>query len=237
MNIIDMHCHILPALDDGASSLKESLATLREAKRLGIHEIILTPHHYPDKHLPVNSILQTKSILEDAIRQNNIGIKLYTGQECFYHTELPELLDRGDVLTLADSKYVLVEFSEDVSFREILYGIRQLKEAGYEPILAHYERYRSLMKKGMVAKLKKEDILLQMNFDTVQRQYGLLRRNSFHEDIKKGYVDFMASDCHGMKFRKYYIEPTLEWLKQNTTPDMMKKILFDNPQKIINHIY
>lgn len=237
MSIIDMHCHILPSLDDGASSLKESLASLREAKKQGINKIILTPHHYPDSYLPVDIMIQRKELLEKAAFQDQIDIQLFLGQECFYHAELPELLERGEVLTLADSRYVLVEFAEDVRFREILYGIKQLKEAGYVPILAHYERYRTLMKKGMVARLKNEDVLLQMNFDTVQRQYGLLKRNYFHEDIRQGYVDFMASDCHGMKFRKYYIEPTMQWLRENIFSDMMTKIVFENPQKIIDHIY
>lgn len=235
--MIDMHCHILPGLDDGAGSLKEAITALLEAKRQGISEIILTPHHYPDTELSVDRIIQTKELLEEAARLNSIDIKLYTGQECFYHTELPELLDAGKVLTLAGSKYILLEFSENVSFRGILYGIRQLKEAGYEPILAHYERYRSLMQKGRVAQLKKEEILLQMNFDTVQRQYGFLRKNPFREDLKKGYVDFLASDCHGTRFRKYYIHPTIKWMEQNLSARYMEKILFENPEKITGHIY
>lgn len=237
MNIIDMHCHILPALDDGAKSLNESLSALREARKQGIDKIILTPHHYPDHTIPVDVIFRAKEILAEAIRQNDIGIQIYLGQECLYHAELPSLLDCGAVLTLAESKYVLVEFLENASFREILHGIRQLKEAGYEPILAHYERYRSLMQKGRIQKLKNEEILLQMNFDTVQRQYGILRRNPFHEDLKNGYVDFMASDCHGIKFRKYYIEPSVKWMEENLPKDCMKRMVEENPKKILEHIY
>ena len=60
MRIIDMHCHVLPALDDGAKSVKEAVAALQEAKKQGIDEIILTPHHYPDTDLPVDLIFQTK---------------------------------------------------------------------------------------------------------------------------------------------------------------------------------
>ena len=237
MSIIDIHSHILPALDDGAKSLNEALGALREAKKQGIDEIILTPHHYPDHMISVDLIVQAKEILDEAIRENDIGIQIYLGQECLYHTELPALLDSGEVLTLAESKYVLVEFLEDASFREILCGMRQLKEAGYEPILAHYERYRSLMQKGRILKLKNEDVLLQMNLDTVQRQYGILKRNPFQEDLKKGYVDFMASDCHGMKFRKYYIEPSVGWMEKNLPRDYMERILFKNPKKILEHTY
>ena len=115
--------------------------------------------------------------------------------------------------------------------------MRQLKEAGYIPILAHYERYRTLMQKGKVAKLKDEGFLLQLNFDTVQRQYGLLKKNPYLGDLKKGYVDFMSSDCHGMKYRKYFIEPSVDWMLQNLSAKKTKEILVDNPSKIINHIY
>lgn len=237
MNIIDMHCHILPALDDGPKSFNEAATALWAAKKQGVNQIILTPHHYPDHPLPVDMIFRTKDKLEEIIRQHHMNIRIYPGQECLYHTELPALLDKGEVLTLAGSKYVLVEFLEEVSFRQILYGMRQLKEAGYEPILAHYERYRSLMQKGRIARLKDEGILLQMNFDTVQRQYGFLKRNPFHEDLRRGYVDFMASDCHGVKFRKYYIEPSIQWMEENLSKDSIEKILIENPKKILEHRY
>ena len=163
MNIIDMHCHILPGLDDGAQSLEEAVRALQEAKKQGIDQVILTPHHYPDSDMPIELIFQTMKQLEDAIQENEIGIKLYPGHECLYYTDLPEKLDKQEVLTLAGSRYVLVEFLENVHYREILYGMRQLKEAGYIPILAHYERYRTLMQKGKVAKLKDEGFLLQLN--------------------------------------------------------------------------
>ena len=88
MNIIDMHCHILPALDDGANTLKESLAALREAKKQGINKIILTPHYYPGKNLPIELIVQKKEQLEKAANRDCIDIQLYLGQECFYNTEL-----------------------------------------------------------------------------------------------------------------------------------------------------
>ena len=183
MNIIDMHCHILPGLDDGAQSLEEAVRALQEAKKQGIDQVILTPHHYPDSDMPIELIFQTMKQLEDAIQENEIGIKLYPGHECLYYTDLPEKLDKQEVLTLAGSRYVLVEFLENVHYREILYGMRQLKEAGYIPILAHYERYRTLMQKGKVAKLKDEGFLLQLNFDTVQRQYGLLKKNPYLGDL------------------------------------------------------
>ena len=131
MNIIDMHCHILPGLDDGAQSLEEAVRALQEAKKQGIDQVILTPHHYPDSDMPIELIFQTMKQLEDAIQENEIGIKLYPGHECLYYTDLPEKLDKQEVLTLAGSRYVLVEFLENVHYREILYGMRQLKEAGY----------------------------------------------------------------------------------------------------------
>ena len=77
MNIIDMHCHILPGLDDGAQSLEEAVRALQEAKKQGIDQVILTPHHYPDSDMPIELIFQTMKQLEDAIQENEIGIKLY----------------------------------------------------------------------------------------------------------------------------------------------------------------
>ena len=106
MNIIDMHCHILPGLDDGAQSLEEAVRALQEAKKQGIDQVILTPHHYPDSDMPIELIFQTMKQLEDAIQENEIGIKIYPGHECLYYTDLPEKLDKQEVLTLAGSRYV-----------------------------------------------------------------------------------------------------------------------------------
>ena len=85
--------------------------------------------------------------------------------------------------------------------------------------------------------LKDEMFLIQMNFDTVQREYGLLKRNPFQKDLLNGYVDFMGSDCHGVEYRKYFIVPSVKWMKEKLPEAYFRKLLIDNPRKILEKTY
>ena len=232
--LIDMHCHILPGLDDGAMTMEEAAAALKSAKKQGISAIICTPHFNPNqKNASPEQIRKTLEQMKKFSDEKGLSMEFYSGQELLYHSELPRFLEQGEVLTLADSRYVLVEFIEDVSYREIIKGLLRLMDDGYIPILAHYERYRCLMDSRRKQELKKEKILLQMNFDTVQRTYGIFRRNPFRNDLEQGIVDFMGSDCHGTHFRPYRIVPSLRWMEQSLTKELGQKILIDNPNKIL----
>ena len=236
--LIDIHCHLLPGLDDGSSGWEETLQALKTAEKQQISSIIMTPHFYPERfQTEPDKIRKLVAHVKELAEENNLHLSFYAGQECLYHYELPALLEQGEVLTMADSRYVLVEFLEDVFFRDIIRGVIALKQRGFVPILAHYERYKCLMQKNRLSELKDEGVLLQMNFDTVQRIYGVFHRNPFQDHLKKGYVDFMGSDCHGVNFRKYFISPSLDWMEKNLPEKMKRRILDSNPQKILKQIY
>ena len=235
-HLIDIHCHILPGLDDGSVTMQESLNALIVAGAQGISTIICTPHFYPDQENPSpEKIHQAIRALKQESDAAGFDFEFYPGQEAMYNSELPYLLEQGEVLTLANSRYVLVEFPEDASYREITKGILKLMYYGYLPVLAHYERYRCLMNQQKKEELKREKILLQMNFDTIQRTYGIFHRNPFRKDLEEGMVDFMGSDCHGIHFRPYRIVRPLRWMERFLTKEMNRKILMDNPSNILEN--
>ena len=239
--IIDMHSHLIPCVDDGSRSIEESLKAMKTAEEQGISEIILTSHNVDKARIEEYTDLSVlKSRYEDirkAAVDNGINIRLHLGQECLYHSNLVKMLDDGSALTMAGSRYVLVEFLQDISYRELLENLTRIRDGGYIPVLAHYERYDCLTKKGAVRGLKDEMFLIQMNFDTVQREYGLLKRNPFQKDLLNGYVDFMGSDCHGVEYRKYFIVPSVKWMKEKLPEAYFRKLLIDNPRKILEKTY
>lgn len=209
--ITDIHSHLLPGIDDGARTLEETAQALRVAKRQGIDAMILTPHFYPDgSGATAEQVRSGMRTIAGAARE--AGIRIYPGMECFYHTKLPAQLERGEALTLAGSRYVLIEFGVGIGMRDLLYALNSVADSGFVPILAHYERYECLMDRKNLERLKREDFLLQMNFETIQRTYGVLRRNPFRKHLEEGIVDFMGSDTHGMQFRPLRIVPSVEWL-------------------------
>lgn len=231
--IIDIHCHLLPDVDDGSKNMEDTVKALRMAARQGVTKIIMTPHYFPGSTLTAQRVLDLTKEVQRTASENGIEIEMFSGMEFLYFSELASLLEKGEVLTLAGSRYVLVEFQEDVPYQYIERGLDSIRDSGFIPILAHYERYNTLTTNNRVKKLKEKGFLLQMNYDTIQREYNLFKRNPFHQDIKNGYVDFFGSDCHGSKFRKYFLDPSVNWLEANVDSEQLRNLTRNNPMMIL----
>lgn len=200
--IIDIHSHILPGVDDGAKTMEEALGTLMEAQRQGIEKIIVTPHYHPGRYIVTPAQIREKlALLSAECRTRNICVELYPGQECFYHSGMSDALLNGKALTMAGSRYVLVEFEPDCLYSYMASGLRELQSCGYRPILAHFERYRCLREWERLDELKERGTLLQMNFDTLLFGGSVFHRNPWKKAIENGLVDYLGSDCHGTHFR------------------------------------
>ena len=112
----DMHCHIHPCVDDGAGSVEEACSMAWKAWENGTKRIIATPHFCrPDqrRRRSVQEYRRYVYLLQQGLRELGCGLELRAGMEVFATAELPKLLDRQEVLTLADSRYLLVEFYFD----------------------------------------------------------------------------------------------------------------------------
>ena len=109
--IIDTHSHILPGIDDGAGSWKEALCMLKTAQAQGIRRVIATPHWGgPFGYTDPVQIRELCFTLQEKARRHNISVKIYQGQEVMYTEEAADRIANGEILTLADSRYVLAEF-------------------------------------------------------------------------------------------------------------------------------
>ena len=232
--ITDMHCHILPGLDDGSESMEETMEALREASRQGITSVIATPHYYPGRYEPyAGEVLHAWRQVKRQLQAEGIPITLYPGQECFYYSELADKLDRGEILTLAGSRYVLTEFLPDCPYVQLYQGLTQLQQRGYYPILAHFERYECLDREDHLHELKNRGILLQMNFDTFTMRKHWFQKNHWGSLLRSGIVDLVGSDCHGTHFRPYHAQESLNWMEKHLKPELRQRILVRNIQKIL----
>ncbi len=233
--ITDIHCHLLPGLDDGPKSMNETIETLKTAYSQGISAIIVTPHFHPE-HCPVTrkEIIKTLMEVEEQRRKEKIPITLYPGQECFYYTGLVKRIRKGEVLTLCNSSYVLVGFSPDVPFSMLRRGLDDLRNGGYTPVLAHFERYQCLLKDENLTEIKDSGVLLQMNFSTLKKKNLFLPEGHFRPLARKGVVDFFASDCHGTEYRPMNIMEEVKWMEKRMNPQLMKKCLVENVNMILS---
>jgi len=139
---IDIHSHILPGIDDGSKSMEETIRMLHIAAEEKITTIIATPHYEAGGDNP--SVEYLKDVLNQVQQEAykvNKDFRLFLGNELYYSESIVEDLKSGKALTLAGSRYVLVEFSYTVDFRTMYRGINNIIYNGYIPILAHAERY------------------------------------------------------------------------------------------------
>ena len=236
IGIYDIHSHILPGLDDGARDLEDTLETLREAVRQGVQGMIATPHFHPGKFLTEGrEVLASLKEVKEACLRENLEIRLYPGHECYYYPGLSEDLGAGRALTLAGSRYVLVEFSPNCLYTYLQQGLEELWRSGYQPILAHFDRYACLSKKENLLRLRERGVLLQLNLSRLQARDTFFQKNPWGRMVKEGYVDYLATDCHGIYFRPMEAERSYPWIQKNLSLERQKRIFVANVKKIIKN--
>lgn len=232
--MIDIHNHLLFGVDDGSDSFELSLKLLKEAQKEGINDIILTPHYIKngDYKYKANVIKKVYEVFREHVKKHNIKINLYLGNELYIHEELDNLLQVKEVLSLNDSKYVLVEFpftSYRDEYDEILYNITTL---GYKIIIAHPERYKYVKENHKFIKRWVDNgYLLQVNQNSLNKKD--LRAMIF-DWIHEGYLYFIASDAHN-EYRPCTLKNAYDIIVSKFDEDIANRIFIDNPKCIINN--
>ncbi|MDR1766229.1 MAG: protein tyrosine phosphatase [Lachnospiraceae bacterium] len=243
MNMIDIHCHILPGLDDGARNLAESNSMLRKAADEGITAIIATPHFYPgrDRGLATDThraeeIRRLTANLQSEATAAGLGISVFAGNELYGGGGLARQLGSGAALTLAGSRYILVEYSPMETYSRMYQSIKALVERGYLLILAHFERYRCLTSDAdRIGDLKNMGVYLQMNLASLLGGVVDLRARFCRNMVLAGDVDFLATDAHRMDHRPIDTAGAKEWLRKKLGDAETHRLLHENPQHIIRN--
>lgn len=237
MNIIDIHSHILPGLDDGACDEEESLAMLKIAEENGIREIIATPHFHYRRGCAApeqieSSVLKMQSILDDA----GIRIRLYTGNELYYTHEVLENLKAGQALTMAESDYVLLEFSPETQKRTIQNAVYEFMTEGYYPIIAHMERYQAFqMDLEFVDEILRMGAYYQINAGSLVGQAGWTIQRFSRSLMKSGVIQFAATDAHNTNKRSPRIRKAEEWLVKKCGEAQAVNCLYKNAKMILEN--
>lgn len=197
----DMHSHLLPALDDGAKHIEDSLSLIRQLSALGYKKLITTPHVISGLYYnSAETIFPALEILRAAVEKEGIPIELDAAAEYMMDDYFETLLEDKTPLLTINGKYVLVEFSyvaHPPNYRTIFFD---LKMAGYEPILAHPERYMYLHQQFEIYReLFETGILLQVNLLSLMGYYGSRVQKVAMQLLEEGLVHFIGSDVHHQK--------------------------------------
>lgn len=233
MEIFDIHTHIAPGIDDGAENSQMTLSMLEEMYSTGVNNIILTPHYNERMHYKGN-VLQIMDTIKKLAGSVSGALNIFPGNEVYYSSNTLSDLTSGRILSLANSKYILVEFSPVEEEEELIRCINEILRYGYWPILAHAERYRCLYKKGAVERLVDTGAYLQINADSVMTNNFKISK-FVKKIISNNYVSFVASDCHNMDVRKPNLMRCAEVLRKKYGADLLDKLLSENPRCIIQN--
>lgn len=233
---VDIHCHILPGVDDGAKSLEQAYHMLEIACKQGISTMIATPHHMPDgKNASPETIGKRVAQLQSYVDEKQLNMKIYAGNEIYFYGEAADMLDEGKICTLADSSCVLVEFSPMDDARYIRNSLAELQNMGYDPIIAHVERYMSLCKAPFekIQELRDMGVLIQVNAGSVTGFFGKGSKDIAEKLLKKELVDFIGTDAHSDGGRAPKIEECAQILQKKCSPEYVEDLLYRNAEKYI----
>ncbi len=195
----DMHSHLLYGIDDGCKTMDEAIQLLKDMERLGIKELILTPHYIENSKYDCNN--KSKEALfrniKKRAKEENIKIELYLGNEVFITPNLLELIEKGEIKTLNESKYLLFELPMNQSYNNTFLILNTLTSHGYIPVLAHPERYQIFQKhpKELLEYIR-AGVLLQGNFTSLFDKYGKKERKVLKLLLKNKWITFLGSDTH-----------------------------------------
>jgi len=194
----DVHCHILPGIDDGPEDPRGSLAIARLLLEMGITTVVATPHVISDIYpTTTDRILEAVEGLRKLLKNSGLDLEVLAGAEYYVEGDLLGRVERGDLLSFGKDKFVLFESpveSKPMILEEIVFA---MKTAGYTPLMAHVERYRYLQKdRDQIAHLRRLGVKFQVNHPSFMLPKTSRRGEMARWLYIKGMVDLLGTDMH-----------------------------------------
>lgn len=234
--MIDIHCHILPGVDDGAKHMEDSIAMAKAAVSQGIHTIIATPHHKNGRYNnPKQSVLADLTTLNERIQQENIPLTILPGQEIRIHGDLIEGIEQDEILTLNEtSRYIFIELPTNhvPHYTEQLLFDIQMKDL--TPIIVHPERNTALLEKpARLYEFVRNGALTQITAASLVGKFGAKIKKFTHELVGANLTHFIASDAHNTKSRDFQLLEATHEVKHNYGQQTLYTLM-ENAQLLID---
>ncbi|WEV45273.1 tyrosine protein phosphatase [Streptococcaceae bacterium ESL0687] len=207
--MIDLHCHILPGVDDGAQTIEDSMDMANKAVSQGITHILCTPHHNNGKYdNPASKVIPRVEALQDELDKRDIPLTVLEGQEVRITGSLIDDIDRGEILfTDLDNKYILIEFPTiDVpSYSEQIFV--ELISRGHTPVIVHPERNAVFREEpNKLIDFLDMGVLAQLTAPSYVGVFGKSIQKTAKLMVKHNMVQMVASDAHNLKHRNFYLK-------------------------------
>jgi protein-tyrosine phosphatase len=231
--VIDLHTHILPGFDDGATSWEEARQMLLVAEEDGITDLVATPHILGPgdvgRETELNQLFAELCRIKE---QEGLKLRLHLGAEIYACHEMR--LDRHFLTLAGNGRYFLVEFPmENIPpFAEVQFF--DLIMEGYRPILAHPERNLAILRDpGLAEKCVERGVLLQVNSGSLRGVFGPETRRLAEQLLDARLVHVVASDAHGASARRPRLRETYALVERRWGKDAASRLFVENPRQIL----
>ncbi|PEQ95228.1 tyrosine protein phosphatase [Bacillus sp. AFS006103] len=238
--MVDLHCHILPGVDDGARDLSDSMAMAKKAVEQGIHTIVATPHHLNNRYEnPKLTIIDRVRELNEVLLEEKIDLNVLPGQETRIYGEMIEGYELGEILPVDNTPYVLVEFSSNHVPRYTEQLFYDLQTKGLIPVIVHPERNQELIERPEILyQLVKKGSLSQVTAASITGDFGKKIKNFSLQLIEANLTHFIASDAHNTSNRPFKMSEAYDIVQAKYGTDVVY-LFKENAELVIkgSHVY
>jgi len=235
--MIDLHCHILHDLDDGAKSLDEAVEMAKMAGKDGITTIVATPHLFRGDLIPDDMSIIEKKLeeLRYVLGENGICVEIIKGAEVHIsHNLLEEIRKNRDYLVLNGSSYMLLEFPAGHVFSGVKQLFFDLLSEGIKPIIAHPERNYVFMRSAdLLYELVEMGALTQANSGSYTGLYGNTVKEAAFRLLELNLTHLIASDAHNPRSSSMWLSQAVKNIEERTRNGMASALVNDNPHAIL----
>jgi protein-tyrosine phosphatase len=230
---IDLHCHLLPAIDDGAKTLEDSLAMARTLAAAGFSDVAPSPHAWPE--LPDAAVAGRKRAeVAQRLADEGVALALHPNAENRLDADLLERIERGDPRSLGAGKYLLVEAPFQAPLPRLLDLVFRLKTKGFTPLIAHPERCLEFREHRERAREAVEGgAALQMELGALTNRYGPDARKSAERFLDDGLYAIAATDMHGPVGADRWVPEAIAELARRVGERGTEAMLRDNPGRVL----
>lgn len=236
--MIDLHTHLLPGIDDGSTSLEQSLQMAQIAVADGITVMACTPHIYPGLYMnDAAGITAGRDKLQSHLNEAGIKLRLVVGADAHLVPELLSGLQSGRVPTLNQSRYFLLEPSHHVAVPNFDSSVFEIMVAGYIPVITHPERLTWIEDHyPMFVDLAKRGAWLQVTSGAVLGKFGKRAKYWSERLLSEGWVHIIASDAHNTGRRSPQMAEALEQVIKRVGKREAMRMVLDRPQAILDNV-
>lgn len=231
---VDIHCHLLPDIDEGSISWDESLAMARMAVAEGTSTVICTPHQLGSyAHNDVQTVRARTGALQKVLKQQQVPLRVLPGAEVRLESNLIVDLLRGQVLTLADhGNHLLVELPHE-TYVPLEGMIESLGQQEITTVLAHPERNQGLLRQPHeIQSLVDQGCLMQVTADSILGMYGPRCQELVERMLVDGTVHFVATDARSAQSRRPLLRRAFELVCEFSGVETAVEIFCHNPARV-----